>query len=70
MQMDKARAEYEKKRHDVSVKLELLDENRIKVMRQQLVLLHSATGTSFRPFTRVKYIQKAFSDISSVVTTL
>ena len=44
IEMDKARAEYEKKRHDVSVKLELLDENRIKVMRQQLVLLHSATG--------------------------
>ena len=44
MQMDRARQEYEKKRHDVSVKLELLDENRIKVMRQQLVLLHSATG--------------------------
>ena len=44
MQMDRARAEYEKKRQDVSVKLQLLDENRIKVMRQQLILLHSATG--------------------------
>ena len=44
MQMDRARAEYEKKRQDVAVKLQLLDENRIKVMRQQLVLLHSATG--------------------------
>ena len=46
MQMDRARAEYEKKRQDVAVKLQLLDENRIKVMRQQLVLLHSATGKS------------------------
>ena len=58
IEMDKARAEYEKKRHDVSVKLELLDENRIKVMRQQLVLLHSATGkfklTSLGPFFFLK----------------
>ena len=48
MQMDRARAEYEKKRQDVAVKLQLLDENRIKVMRQQLVLLHSATGKEFQ----------------------
>ena len=42
--MDQARATYEQKRSDVGVKLELLDENRIKVMRQQCLLLHSATG--------------------------
>merc|ERR1711935_171409 len=47
MQMDRARAEYERKRQDVAVKLQLLDENRIKVMRQQLVLLHSATVAYF-----------------------
>ena len=45
LKMDQARCMYEKKRQDVCVKLELLDENRIKVMRQQLLLLHSATGT-------------------------
>ena len=42
--MDQARTTYEQKRSDVGVKLELLDENRIKVMKQQCLLLHSATG--------------------------
>ena len=51
MQMDRARAEYERKRQDVAVKLQLLDENRIKVMRQQLVLLHSATGERLLKFS-------------------
>jgi len=51
--MEQARSLYEKKRNDVCIKLELLDENRIKVMRQQLLLLHSATGI----FVRIK-IQK------------
>ena len=61
IEMDKARAEYEKKRHDVSVKLELLDENRIKVMRQQLVLLHSATGIVFYlQNTTTNYISNHF----------
>ena len=46
--MEQARSLYEKKRNDVCIKLELLDENRIKVMRQQLLLLHSATGIFFR----------------------
>ncbi|CAG5108603.1 Oidioi.mRNA.OKI2018_I69.chr1.g3871.t2.cds [Oikopleura dioica] len=45
--MDQARAAYEQKRSDVGVKLELLDENRIKVMRQQCLLLHSATVAYF-----------------------
>lgn len=45
--MDQARATYEQKRSDVGVKLELLDENRIKVMRQQCLLLHSATVAYF-----------------------
>ena len=48
MKMDRARCEYEKKRQDVLVKLELLDENRVKVIRQQLLLLHSATGPSVK----------------------
>ena len=42
--VDKKRRDYEKKRDDVNVKLTLLDENRVKVIRQQLLLLHSATG--------------------------
>jgi len=45
--MDQARTTYEQKRSDVGVKLELLDENRIKVMKQQCLLLHSATVAYF-----------------------
>lgn len=52
--MDQARAIYEQKRADVGVKLELLDENRVKVMRQQCLLLHSATVAYFNgSYTKV-----------------
>ena len=44
MKLDQSKSIYDKKRSDVQVKLELLDENRIKVMKQQMHLLHSATG--------------------------
>ncbi|XP_037947034.1 arfaptin-2 isoform X2 [Teleopsis dalmanni] len=38
---------YEKLRGDVSVKMQFLDENRIKVMHKQLVLLHNAIAAYF-----------------------
>ena len=44
MKLDQSKSIYDKKRSDVQVKLELLDENRIKVMKQEMHLLHSATG--------------------------
>jgi len=38
---------YEKLKADVTVKLRLLDDNRIKVMQQQLALFHNAIGAYF-----------------------
>ncbi|XP_014103448.2 arfaptin-2 [Bactrocera oleae] len=38
---------YEKLRADVAVKMQFLDENRIKVMHKQLVLLHNAIAAYF-----------------------
>ncbi|CAD7093425.1 unnamed protein product [Hermetia illucens] len=39
--------QYEKLRADVAVKMQFLDENRIKVMHKQLVLLHNAVAAYF-----------------------
>uniref|UniRef100_T1GSX5 AH domain-containing protein n=1 Tax=Megaselia scalaris TaxID=36166 RepID=T1GSX5_MEGSC len=38
---------YEKLRDDVTVKMQFLDENRIKVMHKQLILLHNAIAAYF-----------------------
>jgi len=38
---------YEKLRDDVNIKLQFLDENRIKVMRKQLLLFHNAISAYF-----------------------
>ncbi|XP_061399576.1 arfaptin-2 [Musca vetustissima] len=38
---------YEKLRDDVAIKMQFLDENRIKVMHKQLVLLHNAISAYF-----------------------
>ncbi|XP_030374411.1 arfaptin-2-like [Scaptodrosophila lebanonensis] len=38
---------YEKLRADVAVKMQFLDENRIKVMHKQLILLHNAIAAYF-----------------------
>ena len=63
--MDQARATYEQKRSDVGVKLELLDENRIKVMRQQCLLLHSATGLFSSLISVLKNLQLRISTARS-----
>uniref|UniRef100_A0A0K8TMD7 Putative arfaptin n=1 Tax=Tabanus bromius TaxID=304241 RepID=A0A0K8TMD7_TABBR len=39
--------QYEKLRADVAVKMQFLDENRVKVMHKQLVLLHNAVSAYF-----------------------
>ncbi|XP_017873909.1 PREDICTED: arfaptin-2 [Drosophila arizonae] len=39
--------QYEKLRGDVAVKMQFLDENRIKVMHKQLILLHNAIAAYF-----------------------
>ncbi|XP_052836504.1 arfaptin-2 [Drosophila gunungcola] len=39
--------QYEKLRSDVAVKMQFLDENRIKVMHKQLILLHNAIAAYF-----------------------
>ncbi|XP_068155950.1 arfaptin-2 [Drosophila tropicalis] len=39
--------QYEKLRADVAVKMQFLDENRIKVMHKQLILLHNAIAAYF-----------------------
>ncbi|XP_028854426.1 arfaptin-1-like [Denticeps clupeoides] len=41
------RQKYEKMRDDLSVKLKLLEENRVKVIQKQLVLLHSAVASFY-----------------------
>ncbi|XP_037086302.1 arfaptin-2-like [Pollicipes pollicipes] len=46
-QHDLRRAEYERLREKVSVKLRLLDENRVKVMQNQLILFHKAVSNFF-----------------------
>ncbi|CAF2112341.1 unnamed protein product [Rotaria magnacalcarata] len=38
---------YEKTKEDVAIKLKLLDENRILLMKQQLLLFHNAIGAYF-----------------------
>ncbi|XP_055326748.1 arfaptin-2 [Sitodiplosis mosellana] len=43
----KHKESYEKLRTDVAVKMQFLDENRIKVMHKQLVLLHNAVSAYF-----------------------
>ncbi|XP_055697724.1 arfaptin-2 [Phlebotomus papatasi] len=43
----KHKEQYEKLRSDVAVKMQFLDENRIKVMHKQLVLLHNAISAYF-----------------------
>ncbi|XP_064787041.1 arfaptin-1-like isoform X2 [Oncorhynchus masou masou] len=40
------REKYEKSRNDLSVKLKLLEENKVKVLQQQLVLLHGAVASN------------------------
>nr|CAG4638635.1 EOG090X0AQE [Cyclestheria hislopi] len=44
---DVHKAEFEKLRGDVSVKLKFLDENRVKVMHKQLLLFHNAVSAYF-----------------------
>ncbi|KAJ6636191.1 Arfaptin-1 [Pseudolycoriella hygida] len=44
---DKHKENYEKLRADITVKMQFLDENRIKVMHKQLVLLHNAVAAYF-----------------------
>ncbi|KAH8346485.1 hypothetical protein KR084_001394 [Drosophila pseudotakahashii] len=39
--------QYEKLRSDVAIKMQFLDENRIKVMHKQLILLHNAIAAYF-----------------------
>ena len=74
--MDQARATYEQKRSDVGVKLELLDENRIKVMRQQCLLLHSATGkkslfrVNFQKLSLVAYFNGSYEKVAETVKVL
>lgn len=41
------RAEFEKLRSDVQIKLKFLDENRVKVMQKQLLLFHNAVSGYF-----------------------
>ncbi|XP_048092696.1 arfaptin-1-like isoform X1 [Alosa alosa] len=41
------RQKYEKTRDDLSVKLKLLEENRVKVLQKQLILLHSAVAAYY-----------------------
>lgn len=43
----KHKEQYEKLRSDVTVKMQFLDENRIKVMHKQLLLLHNAVSAYF-----------------------
>ncbi|CAF1153223.1 unnamed protein product [Rotaria sordida] len=38
---------YEKSKDDLNIKLKLLDQNRIQVMKQQLILFHNAIGAYF-----------------------
>ena len=38
------KAEFEKLRSDVQIKLKFLDENRVKVMQKQLLLFHTAVS--------------------------
>lgn len=44
---EKHKENYEKLRADITVKMQFLDENRIKVMHKQLVLLHNAVAAYF-----------------------
>ena len=44
---DHQKAEFEKLRADVSVKLRFLNENRVKVMHKQLLLFHNAVSAYF-----------------------
>nr|CAH0099970.1 unnamed protein product [Daphnia galeata] len=44
---DEHKAEFEKLRADVSVKLRFLNENRVKVMHKQLLLFHNAVSAYF-----------------------
>lgn len=46
-QFEKHKSNYEKLRADVTVKMQLLDENRIKVMHKQLILLHNAVAAYY-----------------------
>merc|ERR1712128_32254 len=41
------KAEFEKLRSDVQIKLKFLDENRVKVMQKQLLLFHNAVSAYF-----------------------
>merc|ERR1711887_357693 len=41
------KAEFEKLRSDVQIKLKFLDENRVKVMQKQLLLFHNAVAGYF-----------------------
>jgi len=41
------KAEFEKLRSDVQIKLKFLDENRVKVMQKQLLLFHTAVSSYF-----------------------
>ncbi|XP_063699440.1 arfaptin-2 [Culicoides brevitarsis] len=43
----KHKEQYEKLRADVAVKMQFLDENRVKVMHKQLLLLHNAVAAYF-----------------------
>eukprot|EP00800_Vazella_pourtalesii_P015028 TRINITY_DN3971_c0_g1_i1.p1 TRINITY_DN3971_c0_g1~~TRINITY_DN3971_c0_g1_i1.p1 ORF type:complete len:347 (-),score=73.27 TRINITY_DN3971_c0_g1_i1:174-1172(-) len=47
MELEKAREKFEKLKHDVTVKAKLLEENRLKVMTQQLRLLSKAFNAYF-----------------------
>ncbi|XP_055601266.1 arfaptin-2 [Uranotaenia lowii] len=47
VQYEKYKTSYEKLRADVAIKMQLLDENRIKVMHKQLILLHNAIAAYY-----------------------
>ena len=56
------KAEFEKLRSDVQIKLKFLDENRVKVMQKQLLLFHNAVGAYFSGNqTALESMMKQFS---------
>ncbi len=44
---ERQKADFEKLRADVQIKLKFLDENRVKVMHKQLLLFHNAVAAYF-----------------------
>ena len=56
------KTEFEKLRSDVQIKLKFLDENRVKVMQNQLLLFHNAVAAYFSGNqTALEAVMKQFS---------